>query len=111
MIPEPLVDYRLHPGGMSANVDRFERDMLAAYEIVFSEHPPPGADRLRRRAYANLRRMIAGSYFAERRLGRFAAHAARSVLDHPSTLPYFLGLPARRLRRRFGAVGDPLGRR
>jgi len=109
-LPEPLVYYRLHEGGMSTDVVRFEEDMLNAYDIVFREHSGGDAIRLRRRAYANLHRMIAGSYFAERRLDKFAAHAVRSVLRHPSTLPYFLGMPVRKLRRRTGGRG-PLARR
>ena len=35
---------------------------------------------------------------------RFARHAASSVLTHPSTLPYFLAMPLRRLRRRLGGT-------
>jgi glycosyltransferase involved in cell wall biosynthesis len=99
-LDEPLVEYRLHASNMSSNVDRFERDMLTAYATVFADPPRPEIARLRRRAYANLHRMIAGSYFVDGRLGGFARHAARSVALHPSTLPYFLGMPLRRLRRR-----------
>jgi glycosyltransferase involved in cell wall biosynthesis len=100
-LPEPLVEYRRHGSNMSANVDRFRGDMLVAFDGVFSRADAPKS--LRRRAYANLHRMIAGSYFVEGRRGRFLRHAARSVGGHPSTLPYFLALPLRRLRRGIGA--------
>ncbi len=105
-LDEPLVSYRLHGHNMSADVERFQRDMLSAYGAVF-ETGPESTQRLRRRAYANLHRMIAGSYFVEHRHGRFARHAASSVLTHPSTLPYFLAMPLRRLRRRLGGSPAP----
>jgi glycosyltransferase involved in cell wall biosynthesis len=106
-LQEALVEYRRHDANMSANVERFERDMLAAYGRVF-EGASPELRRMRRRAFANLHRMIAGSYFVDRRLGRFARNAARSIREHPSTLPYFLALPVRRLRRRILGETDPL---
>jgi glycosyltransferase involved in cell wall biosynthesis len=106
-LQEPLVEYRRHGSNMSADVARFERDMLAAYDAVFAD-PPPRLRPLRRRAYANLHRMIAGSYFVEGELARFARHAARSVRTHPSTLPYFFAMPLRRARRRASGQGDPL---
>ncbi len=92
---------------MSADLARFERDMLAAYDTVFAD-PPPRLRPLRRRAYANLHRMIAGSYFVDGDLASFARHAARSVGTHPSTLPYFLAMPLRRVRRWASGEGDPL---
>ena len=67
--------------------------MLRAFDIVFADAPPRTA-RLRRRAYANLHRMIAGSYFVDGEFAPFARHAARSIGTHPSTLPYFLGSAA-----------------
>ena len=105
-LPQPLVEYRRHGSNMSADVSLFERDMLSAFDGVFADAPPRTA-RLRRRAYANLHRMIAGSYFVEGEFASFARHAARSIGTHPSTLPYFLGLPLRRLRRWASAEGGP----
>jgi glycosyltransferase involved in cell wall biosynthesis len=108
-IAEPLVQYRRHRGNMSLSVAAFERDMLAAFEGVLDG---PNAERslarLRRRAYANLHRMIAGSYFVDRQWGEFARNAARSIAFHPSTLPYFLGMPLRRFRRRTTQSGPQL---
>jgi glycosyltransferase involved in cell wall biosynthesis len=106
-LQEPLVEYRRHGSNMSADVARFERDMLAAYDAVFAD-PPVGVRPLRRRAYANLHRVIAGSYFVDGDLASFARHVVRSVATHPSTLPYFLALPLRRARRRASGQGDPL---
>ena len=106
-LPQPLVEYRRHGSNMSADLALFERDMLSAFDGVFADAPPRIA-RLRRRAYANLHRMIAGSYFVEGEFASFARHAARSIGTHPSTLPYFLGLPLRRLQRWASAEGGPL---
>ena len=99
-IAEPLVDYRLHDANMSSSVDGFERDMLHAFdEILIGPGADPALRPMRRRAYANLHRMIAGSYFVAGRRGPFLRHAARSIGSHPSVLPYFLGMLARRWRR------------
>jgi glycosyltransferase involved in cell wall biosynthesis len=106
-LPQPLVEYRRHGSNMSADVALFERDMLRAFGGIFADATPRTA-RLRRRAYANLHRMIAGSYFVEGEFASFARHAARSIGMHPSTMPYFLGLPLRRLQRRATAEGGPL---
>jgi|SRR5215211_3165802 len=97
---EPLVEYRRHGTNMSADVDRYRADMLEAFDGIFSSADLSRS--FRRRSYANLHRMIAGSYFADRRLGPFLRHAVLSVAGHPSTLRYFLGLPTRRIRRRSG---------
>src|SRR5215211_3727657 len=97
-LAEPLVEYRRHGTNMSADVDRFRADMLDAFGDVFSSLD--ASPSFRRRAYANLHRMIAGCYFADRRLGPCVRHTALSIAGHPSTLRYFLGLPIRRIRRR-----------
>jgi hypothetical protein len=107
-LAEPLVEYRVHDSNMSSSVARFECDMLAAFDSVFSDPGiPPDRLRLRRRAYANLERTIAGSYFVRRELGPFARHATRSIATHPSTLGYFVSLPLRRLRRARSGESDP----
>jgi glycosyltransferase involved in cell wall biosynthesis len=107
-LPEALVEYRRHEANMSASIERFERDMLMAFEAVFAD-PETSTDvwPLRRRAFANLHRMIAGSYFVEGRVGPFARHAARSIVSHPSTLPYFFAMPFRRLRRALAGERQP----
>jgi len=90
------VEYRVHDSNLSATAERLERGMLQAYEQVFrAGDTTPGLRALRRRAYANLHRMIAGAYFAEGRRLQFAKHALASVATHPSTLRYFLATPLR----------------
>jgi glycosyltransferase involved in cell wall biosynthesis len=99
-VPELLVEYRVHGSNMSANAERLERDMLQAYGQIFRNGEAPQRLRpLRRRAYANLHRMIAGAYFVERRPVRFTKHALASIAAHPSTLGYFLRTPLRRRGR------------
>jgi hypothetical protein len=98
-ISEPLVEYRVHGSNMSASAVRLERDMLQAYGQIFRNgETEPELQSLRRRAYANLHRMIAGAYFVERRPLRFAKHAVASIANHPSSLRYFLSTPLRRRR-------------
>lgn len=100
-IPEPLVEYRLHSANMSADIDAFERDMLQAFDdLLAGPDADPNLKPVRRRAYANLHRVISGSYFVARRPRPFCVHAARSIAGHPSTIPYFLGMLGRRRRRR-----------
>jgi glycosyltransferase involved in cell wall biosynthesis len=107
-IPELLVEYRVHGSNMSAHAERLERDMLQAYGQIFENGETPAELRpLRRRAYANLHRMIAGAYFVERRPLRFAKHALASIATHPSTLGYFLATPRR--RRAEARAQDPFG--
>jgi hypothetical protein len=108
-LPDPLVEYRRHDTNMSHDVERFESDMLAAFGAVFNDPAAaPSLRRLRRRAYANLHRMIAGSYFVDGELLAFARHAALSLREHPSTAPYFVRMPLRRLRRALTGSRDPL---
>jgi glycosyltransferase involved in cell wall biosynthesis len=62
-VDEPLVLYRLHDANMSRSVRAMERDMRHAFDKAFADRRLP-ADlyRRRRRAYARLYRMLAGSY-------------------------------------------------
>jgi hypothetical protein len=62
-VDEPLVRYRVHDTNMSRDVGAMERDMRRAFAKVFSDPMLPEAyGRRRRRAYAGLYRMLAGSY-------------------------------------------------
>jgi glycosyltransferase involved in cell wall biosynthesis len=112
-IAEPLVQYRVHDANMSSSVEAFERDMSFAFdEVLIGPRADPELRGLRRRAYANLHRVIAGSYFVQGRHGAFLRHAVRSVMSHPSTLAYFLGMPLRRARAILTtprAAGTPRG--
>jgi glycosyltransferase involved in cell wall biosynthesis len=81
-VDEPLVLYRVHADNMSRSVQRMECDMRHAFDKAFADpRLPPGIYRRRRRAYARLYRMLAGSYrdtgetpAALRALGRAMVH-------------------------------------
>jgi glycosyltransferase involved in cell wall biosynthesis len=88
---EPLADYRVHVGSMSRDVALMERDMLLVFERLFRGHDAlQWSARERRRAYANLHRMLAGSYLKAGEPGRFLRHAAASARRDPRALAYFL---------------------
>jgi hypothetical protein len=62
-VDEPLVSYRVHDANMSRDIGATERDMRRAFAKVFNDPALPDAHRRRRRrAYAGLYRMLAGSY-------------------------------------------------
>jgi glycosyltransferase involved in cell wall biosynthesis len=105
-IPDVLVQYRVHGGNTSTNAARLEADMLEAFDLIYScPSLKPGMRRARRRAYANLHRMLAGAYYVEGRTSDFTRHFFKSIGWHPSTLPYFLATPLR--RRRGSQALDP----
>jgi len=98
-IDDPLVQYRVHDTNLSSSAARLEREMLAAYDKVFSgAELDPEARALRRKAYANLHRVVAGAYFVEGDRRSFAREATKSLLTHPSTLLDFVQSGLRRVR-------------
>jgi glycosyltransferase involved in cell wall biosynthesis len=106
-VPEPLVRYRVHGANMSRNVALLERDMTYAFAKLFARDDLPEDVRsCRRRAEANLHRMLAGSYFRRRGPVGFARNAGRSVMRDPAAIRYFAAFPLRRAsawRRRLTA--------
>jgi glycosyltransferase involved in cell wall biosynthesis len=100
-VPQPLVRYRVHSANMSRNVALLERDMTRAFTKLFAREDLPADVRTsRRRAEANLHRMLAGSYFGAHDAVGFARNAAKSVRKDPATIGYFASFPLRRLRAR-----------
>jgi glycosyltransferase involved in cell wall biosynthesis len=101
-VPEVLLRYRLHGGNMHKNVDAMERDMLLGYAKAFADPAlPRGISR--RRCYGSLHAVLAGSFFAARRYGKFLRHAAAALLLNPGMAGRFLGYPLRRWGRRGAA--------
>jgi glycosyltransferase involved in cell wall biosynthesis len=97
-VPEPLVRYRMHGANMSRNVALLERDMTYALAKLFARDDLPAeVVQNRRRAEANLHRMLAGSYFRARRPGAFVRSTARSVARDPAALGWYARMPLRRL--------------
>ena len=96
-VPEPLVNYRIHGAAAHHNVENMELGMGMFYEKAFATDDP-GVLRLKRRAYGNYHRVMAGSYLHAGRWGKFVEHSAKSLLNRPSNIGYFLAYPLRRLR-------------
>ena len=88
-VAEPLVNYRIHDAGAHRNVENMERGMLLFYEKAFATGDPEIL-KLRRRAYGNFHRVMAGSYLHSGRMGKFLSHAAKSIWMRPGNLEYFL---------------------
>ena len=92
-VAEPLVNYRRHNAAAHRNVENMERGMLMFYEKAFATDDPEIL-KLRRRAYGNFHRVMAGSYLHSGRMGKFFWHAAKSIWMRPANLEYFLRLPS-----------------
>lgn len=98
-VPEVLLRYRVHDGGMHKNLDAMRHDKLLALETAFGSDPSVNP-RLRRRAFANTHLLLAGSYLAAGRRGAAVRHLLRGVAHHPPVAARAAALPLRKLRRR-----------
>ena len=95
-VPEPLVNYRSHAAAAHRDVREMERGMALFYAKAFA----PGGDvlDLKRRAYSNFHRVLAGSYFQSGDYAQFIKHSAISLWKRPGGITYFLKFPLRRYR-------------
>ncbi|PYT00010.1 MAG: hypothetical protein DMF63_08545 [Acidobacteria bacterium] len=100
-VSEPLVNYRSHRAGAHLNLDNMERGMQIFYEKAFATDDPEIL-KLKRRAYANFHRVMAGSYFHEGRIDRFLSHSLKSIWMRPMGIRYFLEYPLRRANQSRG---------
>lgn len=96
-VPEPLVNYRSHGAAAHRNVENMERGMGMFYEKAFTTDDPEVL-RLKRRAYGNFHRVLAGSYIHAGKWEKFVEHSVKSILKRPGNISYFLTYPLRRLR-------------
>jgi len=96
-VPESLVFYTLHPGGMHRNVAVTEHDALLAYEKAVTAHPQVFAS-VRTEALANLYMMLGGAYFTAHDFRHAARYIAKSLRVRPGHVRYLLEYPKRRLR-------------
>ncbi len=94
-VPEILLDYRMHDSNMHSNVERFESEMLYAFDKIRRN----GGMKRKRRCYGNLHKILAGSYFRAAKYKQFGRHAMHSLLNKPSNISYFLMFPFRKLSR------------
>lgn len=85
VIPEPLVYYRQHGGNMHRGIRLTESDMRRAMGKAFASDLPPQFTRLRRRAYANLYRMLAGSYWHAGQVAPALRCGLQSLANHPGS--------------------------
>src|SRR5690606_20852115 len=98
-VAEALVDYRSHAAAAHRNVAEMERGMSRFYEKAFAAADAETL-RLKRRAYGNFYRVLAGSYFQAGEYGAFLRSAVKSIWHRPAGLGYFAAFPFRRLKRR-----------
>lgn len=84
-VAEPLLNYRSHNASAHHNLENMERGMLMFYEKAFATDDPEIL-RLRRRAYGNFHKIMAGSYLHSGRVGKFLWHAAKSIWMRPANL-------------------------
>jgi glycosyltransferase involved in cell wall biosynthesis len=97
LLREPLVSYRLHGASMHRNLDLFERDMLLAFERMFTDEAAKAVHPLERRARAKLYMTLGGSFFRARRWRKFIDYCSKSLILHPAGLIHLAGSPIRRL--------------
>lgn len=98
-VPLILLKYRVHQSNMHANIGAMEHDMLLIYDKAFA-NAPADLQRLRRRCYAQLHVILAGSYFKTGRYAQCVRHALKSVWLAPANSIKFLDYPRRWLLRR-----------
>jgi glycosyltransferase involved in cell wall biosynthesis len=97
-LPEILLKYRIHDSNMHGNIQRMEREMLHGYQKAFSKESSK-LQKIKRTAYGNLHKVLAGSYFYAQEYGNFLKHSLISVWLKPSNFIYFGGFPLRLIRR------------
>lgn len=84
VVDRPLVLYRRHSNQMHHDPVGMEKDMLRVFSKLFTEEwLEPDLLRLRRRAKANLRVSLAGTYLLAGDRRRFLRYAAMSLVTRP----------------------------
>ena len=94
-VRELLVDYRNHGVNASKNIAEMERSTLMAWAKAF-ETDDIAVQRLRRRSYGNLHKVLAGSYLHNGQYSGFARNIVKSLWFRPAYLGYYLSLLAGR---------------
>lgn len=98
-VKKVLVNYRNHGDNGHLKIPRFEGAMLLVYEKIFKDADGPVL-KLRRKAYGNLYRILAGSYLYGRQYRNFLRSAAKSLRFTPENLIYFISFPLRSHKRK-----------
>ncbi len=99
LVREPLVLYRQHESAMHNNVDLFERDLLRAFESMFSDPGAEAVHPLERRCYGNLYLTLAGSHLQAGNFKKALHYLVSGLKEWPPGISYLLASPIRRLQR------------
>lgn len=97
-VAEVLVNYRNHGDNATKNIDEMERSTLVAWAKAF-DTSDDNFLRLKRRSYANLHKVLAGSYLQSGQYGGFVRNLIKSLWFKPSFLRYYLSLLFTRPKR------------
>jgi glycosyltransferase involved in cell wall biosynthesis len=89
-VAEPLVNYRIHSAAAHLNIPNMEEGLTMFYEKAFAD---PTIWHLRRHAYGNFHRVMAGSYFHSRDYRKFLFHSIKSIWLRPKNIKYFSEFP------------------
>ena len=95
---EILVRYRNHGNNGHLNISRFERSVLLAFEKTFSNNSPEVRN-LKKQAYGNLHKILAGSYLQSGQYFDFLRNLLWSLWFRPSFIGYYLSLVMHRKRK------------
>jgi len=82
-VEEALVNYRGHGANAHLNIGQMETSTLLAWSKIFED---PSLERLRRRSYGNLHRILAGSFYHNGEYLAFIRNAVKSIWYKPSGL-------------------------
>jgi hypothetical protein len=95
--------YRQHEGGMHRDVGRMEQDMRLAFDKVLADaRLDAGVRRERRRWWAGLHAILAGSYLEARQARPALRHGLQAMRLDPARAPHLLCRAAGALWRRGG---------
>lgn len=97
-VAEVMVNYRNHGVNAHLNIKEMERSMLIAWDKAFSTKDEKIL-RLRRRAFGNLHKVLAGCYLQSGQYFDFVKNLLKSLWFRPSYLGYYFTLPLHRQRK------------
>lgn len=83
LVPDEIMDYRVHSSAMHLNVDRYESDMLRALDRMFTDPYSAAARPFRRFAYAQLYFTLAAELFHVKRYREAVLRGINSLSMSP----------------------------
>lgn len=98
MVPEPLLDYRIHGSSMHMDVMAEARDMFLGLREAIADDPI--AATVGNRALARFHRTMAGGFWNEKKRALSIRHAVAAILREPSSIGWFAGRAIRRVPER-----------